>query len=170
MFWYWIFLPQHPTWETRICKDSVIKNFRRIHQRIKPHHLVAQRLGIFRNTSRLLWITTIRDAGKQITQRDIRKRGLLWSNNYPRSMETQMETYTILFSSGWLWSWICGKATCRASGNHIKKYHNITEYWEGKKYAGIDLKRDYENRTCRATMDGYILDLRKKIQHMVLLS
>ena len=47
-----------------------------------------------------------------------------------------------------------------------KKTHNITEDWEGKKYAGIDLKWDYENRTCRATMDGYILDLRNKFQHM----
>ena len=26
----------------------------------------------------------------------------------------------------------------------LKKYHNITEDWEGKKYAGIDLKWDYE--------------------------
>ena len=48
----------------------------------------------------------------------------------------------------------------------LKKYHNITEDWEGKKYASIDLKWDYEKRTCRATMDGYILDLRNKFQHM----
>ena len=48
----------------------------------------------------------------------------------------------------------------------FKKYHNTTEDWEGKKYAGIDLKWDYEKRTCRATMDGYILDLRNKFQHM----
>ena len=48
----------------------------------------------------------------------------------------------------------------------LKKYHNITENWEGKKYAGIDLKWDYEKRTCMATMDGYILDLRSKFQHM----
>ena len=33
-------------------------------------------------------------------------------------------------------------------------------------YSGIDLKWDYENRTCRATMDGYILDLINKFQHM----
>ena len=46
------------------------------------------------------------------------------------------------------------------------KNHNIIEDWEGKKYAGIDLKWDYEKRTCRATMDGYILDLRNKFQHM----
>ena len=36
----------------------------------------------------------------------------------------------------------------------LKKYHNITEDWEGKKDAGIDLTWDYEKRTCRATMDG----------------
>ena len=47
-----------------------------------------------------------------------------------------------------------------------KKYHNITEDWEGKKYAGINLKWDYEKRTCRATMDGYILNLRNKILHI----
>ena len=48
----------------------------------------------------------------------------------------------------------------------LKRYHNITEYWGDKKYAGIDLKWYYEKRTCRANMDGYILDLRKKYQHM----
>ena len=48
----------------------------------------------------------------------------------------------------------------------FKKCHKITEEWEGKKYAGIDLKWDYEKRTCRATMDGYILDLRNKFHHM----
>ena len=36
----------------------------------------------------------------------------------------------------------------------LKQYHNITEYWEGKKYPGIDLKWDYNRRTCRSTMDG----------------
>ena len=48
----------------------------------------------------------------------------------------------------------------------LKKYYNITEDWEGKKNAGIDLKWDYDKRICRATMDGYILDLRNKYQHM----
>ena len=48
----------------------------------------------------------------------------------------------------------------------LKKYNNITEDWEGKKYSGIDLKWDYDKITCRANMDGYILDLRKKYQHM----
>ena len=48
----------------------------------------------------------------------------------------------------------------------IFKNHNITEDWEGKKYAGIDLKWDYNKRKYRATMDGYILELRNKYQHM----
>ena len=47
----------------------------------------------------------------------------------------------------------------------LKKYHNITKDWEGKKYAGIDLKWDYDKRACRATMDGYILELRNKYGH-----
>ena len=47
----------------------------------------------------------------------------------------------------------------------LKQYHNITEDWEGKKYAGIDLKWDCNKQKCRATMDGYILDLRKKYGH-----
>ena len=48
----------------------------------------------------------------------------------------------------------------------LKKYHNITEDWEGKKYAGINLKWNYEKITSRATMDGYILELRKKYGHL----
>ena len=47
----------------------------------------------------------------------------------------------------------------------LKQYHNITKDWEGKKYTGIYLKWDYNQRTCRATMDGYMLDLRKKYGH-----
>ena len=41
----------------------------------------------------------------------------------------------------------------------FKKYHNITKYWEGKKYSGIDLKWDYDKRTCRENMYEYILEL-----------
>ena len=47
----------------------------------------------------------------------------------------------------------------------LKQYHNISEDWEGKKFAGIDLNWNYKKRTCRATMDGYILDLRTKYGH-----
>ena len=48
----------------------------------------------------------------------------------------------------------------------LKKYHNITEDWEGNKYADIDLKWDYDKQTCRATMDGYFLEIRNKYGHL----
>ena len=38
----------------------------------------------------------------------------------------------------------------------LKKYHNISEDYDGIKYAGIDLKWDYKKGTCRERMDGYI--------------
>ena len=59
-----------------------------------------------------------------------------------------------------------GKQHAEHLATIFKKYHNITEDWEGKNYAGINSKWDYEKITCRATVDGYILDLRNKIQHM----
>ena len=43
----------------------------------------------------------------------------------------------------------------------LKKYHNIIEDWEGKKYASVDLKWDYDKQTCIKAMYGYILELRK---------
>ena len=46
-----------------------------------------------------------------------------------------------------------------------KKNQNITEDWTGKKYAGIDLTQEYNNRTCRSTVDGYIQQLRQKYDH-----
>ena len=36
----------------------------------------------------------------------------------------------------------------------------------GKKYAGVDLKCDYEKRTCISNMNGYILELRNKYGHL----
>ena len=44
----------------------------------------------------------------------------------------------------------------------LKQYHNIIKDWEGKKYAGINLKWDYNKKICRDTIDGYMLDIRKK--------
>ena len=81
-------------------------------------------------------------------------------------MATQMETNTILSDHRLLWCIICWKTTCWSLATILKKYHNINEYWEGKKYAGIDLKWDYDNQTCRATMDGYIMYLRNKYGHL----
>ena len=72
-------------------------------------------------------------------------------------MATQMETDLILFDCRYLQSRICwgGKHAVHLA-TILKKDHNITEDWEEKKYAGIDLKSDYEKRTWQATMDGYI--------------
>ena len=58
------------------------------------------------------------------------------------------------------------ETTCRSLSHNPQKYHNITEYWEGKKYSGIDFKWDHEKITCRATIDGYILELRNKYGHI----
>ena len=81
-------------------------------------------------------------------------------------METQMETNTIFLVVDDFGVEYVGKQHADHLATILKKYHNITEDWEGKKYAGIDLKWDYEKRTCRTTMDGYILDLRNRFQHM----
>ena len=47
----------------------------------------------------------------------------------------------------------------------LKKYHNISEDWEGKKFAGIDLRGGYVKRTCRLTMEKYIEELLIKYNH-----
>ena len=47
----------------------------------------------------------------------------------------------------------------------LKKYHNIEEDLTVKKYAGIEITWEYNNRTCTSTMDGYIKQLRQKYDH-----
>jgi hypothetical protein len=47
----------------------------------------------------------------------------------------------------------------------LKQYHEITEDWEGKKFAGVDLQWDYAKRSVRLTMEGYIRDLLIKYGH-----
>jgi len=47
----------------------------------------------------------------------------------------------------------------------LKRYHDITEDWEGKRFAGIDLKWDYVKREVRLTMEGYIRELLLKYGH-----
>ena len=41
----------------------------------------------------------------------------------------------------------------------LKRCHEISEDWKGKKYAGIDLEWNYakvhKDRTCRLSMKGY---------------
>ena len=59
-----------------------------------------------------------------------------------------------------------GKQHAEHLATIFKKNPNIAEDWEGKKYVGIDLKWDSDKRTCRETMDGYILGLRNNYQHM----
>ena len=81
-------------------------------------------------------------------------------------MATQMETNPIMFDRRWLRCIICWKKTCLSLSHNPKRNHSITKYWEGKKYAGIDLKWDYEKRTCMETIDGYILELRNKYGHL----
>ena len=45
----------------------------------------------------------------------------------------------------------------------LNKFYKMSEDWEGKKFAGIDITWDYAekhaDRTCRLFMDGYIHDL-----------
>ena len=43
--------------------------------------------------------------------------------------------------------------------NILRKYHDITTYWDGTKFAGIDLDWNYTKRECRLTMENYIQDL-----------
>ena len=49
----------------------------------------------------------------------------------------------------------------------FKKYHNIIQYWTGKKYAGIDPVWNYKVHvcTCRLTMDGYIHYVLRRYGH-----
>ena len=53
--------------------------------------------------------------------------------------------------------------------NILKKYHTVSEDWEGKKFAGIDLEWNYDKvhskRTCRLSMREYIKKLLHKIGH-----
>ena len=77
-----------------------------------------------------------------------------------------METNPILFDCRLFRRRICWKTTCGSIIHNPENYHNITEDWEGKKYAGNDFKWNYEKITCGETMDGYILELRNKYQHM----
>ena len=81
-------------------------------------------------------------------------------------METQMKTYPIFLVVDDFGIEYVGKQHVYHLATILNKYHNITEDWEVQKYYGIDLKWDYEKRICRVTMDGYILDLRNKCQHM----
>ncbi len=47
----------------------------------------------------------------------------------------------------------------------LNESYNVTTDWEGKKFAGIDIKWDYTKRTCRLTMNGYIAEILQKYNH-----
>ena len=95
-------------------------------------------LGICRNPLRLLWITTISAAGKQTTQREIRKRGFFEARTTPglrRHKWIPIQFCLVVDDFGVEY---VGKQHAEHLATILKKYHNITEDWEGKKYAGID--------------------------------
>ena len=81
-------------------------------------------------------------------------------------MAKKMETNPIMSNFRWLQVVYVGKQYDDHLSTILKKYHNITEDLEGKKYSGIDLKWDYDKWTCRTTMDGHILDTRNKYGHL----
>ena len=51
----------------------------------------------------------------------------------------------------------------------LKNHHDISQDWEGKKFAGIDLDWNYStkncDRTCRLSMKNYIKNLLVKLNH-----
>ena len=56
----------------------------------------------------------------------------------------------------------------------LKNYHDISDYWEGKKFAGVDLIWDYaqknSSRTCKLSMTSYIAKLLLKVGHKLLVN
>jgi len=49
--------------------------------------------------------------------------------------------------------------------NALQEHYEVSADWEGSKFAGIDLKWDYDKRTCRLTMDGYINEVLLRYGH-----
>eukprot|EP00804_Cyclotella_cryptica_P029516 CCRYP_011300-RG/>CCRYP_011300-RG protein AED:0.04 eAED:0.04 QI:0/-1/0/1/-1/1/1/0/346 len=47
----------------------------------------------------------------------------------------------------------------------LQQHYTVTTDWTGTKFAGIDIKWDYNKRTCRLTMDTYISALLLKYDH-----
>jgi hypothetical protein len=51
----------------------------------------------------------------------------------------------------------------------LKQYHEISKYYKGKKFSGIDLEWNYakvhKDRTCRLLMRGCIADLLLGLGH-----
>ena len=102
----------------------------------------------------MIWSTPIWYAGKQATRIEIGKIGYyearttpgLWRHKWrPIQFFLVVDDFRVEYM---------GEKHADHLATILKKYHNITEDWEGKKYSGIDLKRDYDKRIRRATMDG----------------
>jgi hypothetical protein len=47
----------------------------------------------------------------------------------------------------------------------LKKYHNISQDWEGKRYLGLDLDWDYTKRQVHLSMLNYVADAIKRFHH-----
>jgi hypothetical protein len=47
----------------------------------------------------------------------------------------------------------------------LRSHYHITADWSGTKFSGMDLVWDYTARTCRATMKGYITEVRARYGH-----
>jgi hypothetical protein len=47
----------------------------------------------------------------------------------------------------------------------LEEHYEVSTDWEVSKFAGIDLKWDYDKRTCRLTMDGYINEVLIRYGH-----
>ena len=114
----------------------------------------------------MIWPPSIWNSFKQTAQIEIGKEGYYKARTTPvlwRHKWRPIQSCLIVDDFGVEY---VGKKHADHLDTILKIYHNITEYWEGKKYAGIDLKRNYEKRTRLATMDRYILELINKYGHM----
>ena len=53
----------------------------------------------------------------------------------------------------------------------LEQHHEITQDWEGKKFAGVNLQWNYAKKhsecTCRLSMNHYIADLLIKLGHPI---
>jgi hypothetical protein len=47
----------------------------------------------------------------------------------------------------------------------LRSHYDITVDWTGNKFSGINIKRDYNKRTCCRTMNGYINAIQQYYKH-----
>ena len=45
-------------------------------------------------------------------------------------------------------------------------FESLTVDWKGEKYFGLNINRDYINRTCDISMKGYVLQHLEKLNHI----